>query len=673
MRTNRRIVLLTVLCALGLAAAGGLPVRADGPSERDALPLRMDRMWEYRRDASRREEVRAFFRELLLDHSLPAGPRIVAARRLAGIAPTDERRREIGQLLAEKLPRDPNARLAAAELGLSGLHFRNDSAAIRRVLSGLAEDFAGTPRVVAWAYYRMAENLRRNRDDAEAYALTERALACEPNDRAVLARLHFLRVNLARGADAQQARLESGEKLLSDLFWPHLHGHESVAVLSRYADALSAEARPEEAIRAISKALARRWDRDEDRQKGLMILGDQYLQAGDRDEALAMYERVFAEMPHEPKGWKDAQVRIVRALADKDPNLALPAARVALDLAPNERELRSLIYLVADLYREIDAHLGRATRFILFQKHGPAGADGREGTDDDLTNPLAETPYPDYARRIKAFEAHHATLRDDAEAAAYLAYAMLASGRPREALEHYLDAFRKSDLRGLQDVARALVFQGVRAVRGHAAGMEACFDYLRHGPAGPDGQAGTDDDLSDPLGDLEAVRDAPPAGAGGAIPLAEPDRAAIAELEAYLQRLVVRPEHKALRYDALRALHRIHQTLDDWGAEGQLAWYLNLLAESSLSEKEGARALFDALAAGKGRSLHLGGLWRAKRRIERFDAPDASPLAAACRSAQGPIEQLRRTLERRGRPGVEAITLSPPDARLDQLRPLGER
>jgi hypothetical protein len=28
--------------------------------------------------------------------------------------------------------------------------------------------------------------------------------------------------------------------------------------------------------------------------------------------------------------------------------------------------------------------------FAQFQRHGPAGPDGRDGTPDDLTNPLAD-------------------------------------------------------------------------------------------------------------------------------------------------------------------------------------------------------------------------------------------------------------------------------------------
>jgi tetratricopeptide (TPR) repeat protein len=671
MRSTRRILLVVALGVL--ARAGTATVCAAGATDDGALRSRLARMWEYRHDAARREEVRAFFLELLRDESFAAKHRILAAQRLASIAPTNERRRELGELLAEQLPRDPNARIAAAELRVHWLHYRDDRAAIHRVLTDLAEDFPDAPRVRAWALYRRAANLRRNREDDQAYELVERALACRPTDPEVLAGSHLLRVHLARGEGARAAKLESGEKLLSDRLWPHLRGHESVGVLARYADALASAGRQDEAIRALAAALERQWDRDEDRQKGLMILGDQHLKAGDPDRALTAYERVFTDMPHERKGWKDAQIRIVRALAAKDANLALPAARVALDLAPNERELRGVIYLVADLFREIDTHLGRANRFILFQKHGPAGADGREGTEDDLVDPLAETPYPAYPRRRKAFEAHHATLPDDAQAARYFAYAMLASGQPAEALRHYLDAFRKSDLRALQDVARELVFCGVRSARGYAAGLEACFEYLQHGPAGPDGREGTDDDLPDPFADLQAVGDAPQAGAGGAIPLSTPDRQAIAELEVHLERLAVRPEHKALRRDALQALHRIHQTLDDWGAEGQAEWYLALLSDHALTEEESKRAVFDALAAGKGRSLHLGGVWRVRGRIEQVDAPDGSPLSAAKQSARWPMERLRSSLDRGGRPDLKSITLSPVDVRLDQIKPLRER
>ena len=54
------------------------------------------------------------------------------------------------------------------------------------------------------------------------------------------------------------------------------------------------------------------------------------------------------------------------------------------------KSLQQAIMDVAMAIRAVDGHVLRANRYVLYQKHGAAGPDGRTGTDDDLTDPLAD-------------------------------------------------------------------------------------------------------------------------------------------------------------------------------------------------------------------------------------------------------------------------------------------
>jgi hypothetical protein len=47
-----------------------------------------------------------------------------------------------------------------------------------------------------------------------------------------------------------------------------------------------------------------------------------------------------------------------------------------------------------------------------------------------------------------------------------------------------------------------MILIGVRAVRGHSVGLDAFYNFVNYGPAGPDGKPGTADDLADPFAAL---------------------------------------------------------------------------------------------------------------------------------------------------------------------------
>ena len=65
--------------------------------------------------------------------------------------------------------------------------------------------------------------------------------------------------------------------------------------------------------------------------------------------------------------------------------------QAAFRLAPGtRRELVRAITDVAVAIKAQDVDTVRANQYLLYQKYGPKGEDGRPGTDDDLVNPLAK-------------------------------------------------------------------------------------------------------------------------------------------------------------------------------------------------------------------------------------------------------------------------------------------
>jgi len=160
-----------------------------------------------------------------------------------------------------------------------------------------------------------------------------------------------------------------------------------------------------------------------------------------------------------------------------------------------------------------------------------------------------------------------------------------------------------------------VIIIGVRAVQGHAHGLERFFEYVNYGPAGKDGKARTADDLSDPFlelglkpGDLSGG----PAGGGGV--LSAEDLAALRDVRRILRELSVNEvEQRDVRNDALAALVRVQLALGDWPAAEGPRWYLRQ-AQSNPRDTRNVAAWLDAgQLAAKAGACHLGGVheyWR---------------------------------------------------------------
>jgi tetratricopeptide (TPR) repeat protein len=225
------------------------------------------------------------------------------------------------------------------------------------------------------------------------------------------------------------------------------------------------------------------------------------LDAEKPDDALRAYERVFTAHPQVTDQWYGVQ-RAMAGLLVKQGKFdeALKAARTSLAAAYDEGTIAENVRLIAEILKGLDKNVGRANAFIAFQRFGPAGEEGKPGAA--VKNPLEGMPALSYPERDKAFAEARKAAGDDAKSMQFRAATYLYSGHPKEALKCYMDAFARSTGDEMQQTGRTMILVGVRAVRGHAVGLEEFFNFVNYGPAGPDGKLGTADDLKDPFAPL---------------------------------------------------------------------------------------------------------------------------------------------------------------------------
>jgi len=164
---------------------------------------------------------------------------------------------------------------------------------------------------------------------------------------------------------------------------------------------------------------------------------------------------------------------------------------------------------IASALKAIDGHVHRANRFLRHQRYGPAGEDGKPGTEDDLTNPLRELPadyWKKHAPAHQELDAAFLAAIDKEPAGAVEGHRArgrlyIAWGKPEKGLEEMQAAFklapgtRRELVRAITDVAVAIKAQDVDTVRANQYIL-----YQKYGSKGEDCRPGTEDDLVDPLG-----------------------------------------------------------------------------------------------------------------------------------------------------------------------------
>jgi hypothetical protein len=275
-----------------------------------------------------------------------------------------------------------------------------------------------------------------------------------------------------------------------------------------------------------------------------------------------------------------------------------------MDVAPNMDEFSSITGLAANILSALDKNVDRANQLLAFEQSGPGGG---------AVNPMDAVGYPSAPEREHALEIVRQQAGDTVNASRVRAYTYLLTGKPKEALPHFADAFRRSPT--LQETQRAsveLTLIGLRDARGHGIGLEKVIQFVIFGPSGPDGKPNTPDDLADPFAQWLPTPPPPP-GEGGLAGLSADDLDALRKVRTACQLYAPDPwVHENLRYHSFLVLPRVETALDNWGAPGQKDWYLDRAFESGAPDYLRSYVL----AAARGRALHFGGIYPVLNEID---------------------------------------------------------
>jgi len=178
---------------------------------------------------------------------------------------------------------------------------------------------------------------------------------------------------------------------------------------------------------------------------------------------------------------------------------ALSVARGAFAVAKTNSQLDKSVHAVASALRLYDGHIQNASKYIDFQRFGPAGQDKKLNTKDDLQNPLNDIPlvFPSiFEERIKEW----IKICEAEKQWRYAAVYQLVLSNPKEALSHFKKA--RSQLAFQPDKIIPFIAEvsaALKAVDGYCISESPYLLFQKHGAAGPDGKLGTADDLVDPL------------------------------------------------------------------------------------------------------------------------------------------------------------------------------
>ena len=321
------------------------------------------------------------------------------------------------------------------------------------------------------------------------------------------------------------------------------------------------------------------------------------------DDAIAAYQHIINEHVDAVDRWYDAERGIAQALAQKgDFAGAAQAAHLCLDAAPNLGAYDDVVNFTANVLSAQDKNVDRANKFIVFQQNGAVNGQ---------TNPMDAVGYPSQPDREAAFAAFRLQAGEDAPAAHLRAVTFLFTGKPRDALAQFADAFRRNENSyDLRNAGVELVTVGLRAVQGNGVGLDKAMQFVIYGPAGADGKTGTADDVPDPFTTyLTAV----PPGEGGVSGLSPADIADLKKVRDAAALYAFDPilPSDLVRRSGLSALLRCNDALDGWGVPGQKEMFLRVglgLGCPPPDEYTAVTYLRGAGFAARGRNLNYAGV-----------------------------------------------------------------
>jgi len=333
---------------------------------------------------------------------------------------------------------------------------------------------------------------------AEAYDEAAKAADLDPRNDKLVADALYSMVEAAWRADDMAKAAPALARLVDAKYLGKRDSWQQVDLRSRHGQCLRRLKKFDEA-RAYYAAIEK--IETEPRQAAYwgVQVAETLAEEGRDDEALKAYEQVFVAHPDVTDLWYGAQRKIAEIHLKKGRfEEALKAARICLEAARDEAAVAENIRTIAEALKGMDKNVARANAFIACQRFGPAGEGGGGGP----RNPLEAYGYPSCAERDKAFEEARRRAGDDAKSMRFRAFTYIYTGKPKEALRCFMEAFARAGSDEFQAMGQDMVLIGARAVRGNPAGLEAFFQFVNYGPAGPDGKPGTADDLADPFAPL---------------------------------------------------------------------------------------------------------------------------------------------------------------------------
>jgi len=179
---------------------------------------------------------------------------------------------------------------------------------------------------------------------------------------------------------------------------------------------------------------------------------------------------------------------------------------------PDADTMKGAVDFLARTLEAVDGNRDRIGRFLLFQKYGPGGPDGKVDTEDDVKNILESIQPPADAARQMALDVslgYYVWDFPSYDQHRKKGYLFLLTGQPKQALVAFQKEYSMcpaADAKALGD-ATDDILRALKAITGNLQAGERFLEFQKYGAAGPDGRAGTGDDLRDPVEEvLGAVR-----------------------------------------------------------------------------------------------------------------------------------------------------------------------
>ena len=156
--------------------------------------------------------------------------------------------------------------------------------------------------------------------------------------------------------------------------------------------------------------------------------------------------------------------------------------------------------LIPRALKAMDGNLIRANAYLNYQKYGPAGKDGKAGTEDDLKDPTPKIDAKLPASVVQALRGGLAGRKTGPAAVQYRGFCHLAIEEYQEAAGQFRILFVNSgnDQRSLLNAINSLAAL-IKAWDGHLCRANQYLLYQKHGSAGPEGKPGS---LENPLKDV---------------------------------------------------------------------------------------------------------------------------------------------------------------------------